>query len=217
MPKQPTYRLWASSKGGNQPPTQNRTPRRRERRALEQMQSHLLDKEPSIKVQDILETIADGCCVVDHESRIVYVNLRACEMGRGTPETFIGQVWWKVLAQITDPDAERFLRGAVETGSRGEYEIFSPDTPPSLWVRVCPMSGGLTAYTGGIFQNERGTRQRSARAKRRFGGFLTRARSEWLCGSGWTFSRCEPGAVQNARLRSGGSDLSLLPRHCPSR
>jgi PAS domain S-box-containing protein len=120
------------------------------------MQPHLFDKETSIKVQDILETIADGCCVVDHESRIVCVNLRACEMGRGTPEAFIGQVCWKVLAQITGPDAEKFLRGAIETGSRVEFEIFSPDAVPSLWVRVCPMTGGLTAlYWRDISQQKR--------------------------------------------------------------
>ena len=109
------------------------------------MQPHLLDRDTSITAQDILETIADGCCVVDHESRIVYVNQRACEMGRGTPEAFIGQVCWTVLAQMTGPDAEKLLRGAIEIGSRVEYEIFSPDTALSLWVRVCPMSGGLTA------------------------------------------------------------------------
>jgi PAS domain S-box-containing protein len=109
------------------------------------MQPHFFDKDTSIKIQDVLETIADACCVVDRQSRIVYINLRACEMGRGTPETFIGQVCWKVFAQITGRDAEKLLHGAIETTSTVEYEISSPDTATSLWVRACPMSGGLTA------------------------------------------------------------------------
>jgi PAS domain S-box-containing protein len=102
-------------------------------------------RDTSITVQDIIETIADGCCVIDRQSRIVYLNPRACEMGRGTPETFIGQVCWKVFAQMTGPDAAKLLRGAIKTGSRVESEMLSSDTAPSLWVRVCPMPGGLTA------------------------------------------------------------------------
>jgi PAS domain S-box-containing protein len=93
--------------------------------------------------QDILETIGDGFCAIDSDWRIVYVNLRACEMWGLTPDRLIGHVFWKVFPQITGTDAEMRLHGAIKAGSRVEYEAFSPILARWLWVRVCPMSSGL--------------------------------------------------------------------------
>ena len=93
--------------------------------------------------QDILETIGDGFCAIDSDWRIIYVNLRACEMWGLTPDRLIGHVFWKVFPQITGTDAEMRLHGAIKAGSRVEYEAFSPILARWLWVRVCPMSSGL--------------------------------------------------------------------------
>jgi PAS domain S-box-containing protein len=56
----------------------------------------------------------------------------------------IGGVFWKVFPQLIGTDAEKLLRGAVEAGSRVEYETFSPLNERWLRVRVCPVSEGLT-------------------------------------------------------------------------
>jgi PAS domain S-box-containing protein len=93
--------------------------------------------------QEILETIGDGFCAIDNEWRIVYVNLRACKMWELTSDNLIGRVFWKVFPEITGTDGEERLRGAIKAGSRVEYEAFSPILARWLWVRVCPMSGGL--------------------------------------------------------------------------
>jgi PAS domain S-box-containing protein len=94
--------------------------------------------------RDVLETIGDGFCAIDGEWQIVYVNLRVCEMWGWTPETLIGGVFWNVFPQMAGTTAEKLLRGAVEAGSRVECEMFSPIIERWLWVRVCPMSEGIT-------------------------------------------------------------------------
>jgi PAS domain S-box-containing protein len=93
--------------------------------------------------QDILETIGDGFCAIDAEWQIVYVNLRACEMWGLSRDKLIGRVFWKVFPQMSGTDAEERLLGAIKAGGRVEYEAFSPILSRWLWVRVCPMSGGL--------------------------------------------------------------------------
>jgi PAS domain S-box-containing protein len=94
--------------------------------------------------REILETIGDGFCALDREWKFVYVNLRAYEMWGSTPGTLIGRIFWDVFPQITGTDAEQLLRGAVEAGTRVEYETFSPIFARWLWVRVCPMPETLT-------------------------------------------------------------------------
>jgi PAS domain S-box-containing protein len=94
--------------------------------------------------QEILETIVDGFCAIDKKWRIVYVNLPACEMWGSTPEALIGRVFWEVFPQLTGTASEKFLRAAAGALRRVEYETFSPIIKDWLWVRVCPMSGGLT-------------------------------------------------------------------------
>src|SRR5215831_6588744 len=94
--------------------------------------------------QEILETIVDGFCAIDEEWRIVYVNLPACEMWGSTPETLIGRVFWEVFPQLTGTDSEKLLRAAAGALHKVEYETYSPIIKGWLWVRVCPISGGLT-------------------------------------------------------------------------
>jgi PAS domain-containing protein len=94
--------------------------------------------------QEILETIVDGFCAIDKEWRIVYVNLPTSEMWRSTPEALIGRIFWEVFPQLTGTDGEKLLRAAAGARRRVEYETFSLSIEGWLWVRVCPMSGGLT-------------------------------------------------------------------------
>jgi PAS domain S-box-containing protein len=94
--------------------------------------------------RDILETIGDGFCAVDRGWKLVYVNQSACEMWGLTLDTLIGRNFWDVFPQMTGTDAEKYLRIAVEAGTRVAYETFSPISARWLWVRVCPMSGSLT-------------------------------------------------------------------------
>src|SRR5260370_13799611 len=65
-------------------------------------------------------------------------------MWRLTPDTLIGRNFWDVFLQMTGTDAEKYLRIAVEAGTRVEYETFSLIFARWLWGRVCPMSGALT-------------------------------------------------------------------------
>ena len=60
--------------------------------------------------------------VRSNEWKIVYVNLRACEMWGLATDRLIGRVFWKVFPQMIGTDAEERLRGAIKAGSRVEYE-----------------------------------------------------------------------------------------------
>jgi PAS domain S-box-containing protein len=116
--------------------------------------------------RDILETIGDGFCAVDREWKLVYVNQSACEMWGLTLDTLIGRNFWDVFPQMTGTDAEKYLRIAVETGTRVAYETFSLIFARWLWVRVCPMSGSLTGvYWRDISRWRRGVLPAGLRAE----------------------------------------------------
>src|SRR5215813_10459920 len=65
-------------------------------------------------------------------------------MWGSTPKVLIGRIFWEVFPQLTGTDSEKLLRAAVGALRRVEYETFSWIIKGWLWVRVCPMSGGLT-------------------------------------------------------------------------
>ena len=129
--------------------------------------------------QEILETIVDGFCAIDKEWRIVYVNLPACEMWGSTREALIGRVFWEIFPQLTGTDSEKLLRAAAGALRRVEYETFSPIIKGWLWVRVCPMSGGVTGLYWRNISEQKTPKPRFARARKGSGGCLSRARLEW--------------------------------------
>src|SRR5882757_6085935 len=92
---------------------------------------------------EILETIADGFCAIDGESRFVYVNSRAAEMWGSTPEKMTNAVFWDWSPKLISTAAEKLLRRAIASGRRANCDTFSPIGGLWLWVRVSPISGGL--------------------------------------------------------------------------
>ena len=129
--------------------------------------------------QEILETIVDGFCAIDKEWRIVYVNLPACEMWRSTPGSLIGRIFWEVFPQLMGTDSEKLLRAAAGAVRRVEYETFSPIIKGWLWVRVCPMSGGLIGLYWRNISDQKSAEGALRESEERFRRCLSRAHSEW--------------------------------------
>jgi PAS domain S-box-containing protein len=96
------------------------------------------------RASEILETIGDGFCAIDRDSRIVYVNSRAAEMWGSTPKKMTNRLFWDWSPKVIGTAADKLLRHAIVSGSRADCEIFSPIRGLWLWVRACPIPGGLT-------------------------------------------------------------------------
>ena len=150
-------------------------------KSLPDRENGVQTSEPTFgsRASEILETIGDGFCAIDREWRIVYVNSARGEMWGSTPEAMIGRVFWDGLPANDRHGWPRSFSGRDRGRQQGEYETFSPIIVGWLWVRVCPMSGGLTGSIGEIFQTEKARKRRSATARKGSGEYSSRTRSEW--------------------------------------
>jgi len=95
------------------------------------------------RASEILETIGDGFCAIDRDSRIVYVNSRAAEMWGSTSKKMTNGLFWDWCPKMIGMAAEKLLRRAIVSGSRADCETFSLIGGLWLWVRVCPIQAGL--------------------------------------------------------------------------
>jgi len=95
------------------------------------------------RASEILETIGDGFCAIDRDSRIVYVNSRAAEMWGSTSKKMTNGLFWDWSPKMIGMAAEKLLRRAIVSGSRADCETFSLIGGLWLWVRVCPIQAGL--------------------------------------------------------------------------
>jgi PAS domain S-box-containing protein len=93
---------------------------------------------------EVLERIADAFYAIDGAWRFVYVNRRACDMLRAERASLIGRSLWERFPELAGSEAGERLRQAVSGGGPAEYEALSPVVKRWFWVRVTPLSGGLT-------------------------------------------------------------------------
>jgi PAS domain S-box-containing protein len=115
-------------------------------KSLPDRENGVQTSEPTFgsRASEILETIGDGFCAIDRDSRIVYVNSRAAKMWGSTPKKMTNGFFWDWSPKLIGTAAEKLLRRAIVSSSRADCETFSPIRGLWLWVRVCPIPGGLT-------------------------------------------------------------------------
>jgi PAS domain S-box-containing protein len=112
---------------------------------------------------DVLESIADGFLAVDRNWRIIYINLRACELLRAERDSVIGRILWERFPELLGTEAEKRLREAVTSGTPTEYEVLSPVVQRWFAMRICTMSGGFV----GIYWRDVTQRREDEAALRR--------------------------------------------------
>jgi PAS domain S-box-containing protein len=101
------------------------------------------------RMENMLESLSDGFCAVDHEWRIIYINGRALEMLAPLARTRAGMVGhnlWDAFPELQGSPLETLYRQAMQEREPGILEFFYPALRRWFEVRALPSPDGLTLY-----------------------------------------------------------------------
>jgi PAS domain S-box-containing protein len=101
------------------------------------------------RMENMLESLSDGFCAVDHEWRITYINGRALEMLAPLQKTrtnLIGSSLWDAFPELCGSLLEGVYRQAMATRASAIQEFFYPALKRWFEVRAHPTPDGLTLY-----------------------------------------------------------------------
>lgn len=105
-----------------------------------------LDRRPSKRILDILESISDAFFSVDRDWQFTYVNSQATRVLNRTREELIGKNIWEAFPEAVGSIFEQQYRHAVTEQVTTVFESFYP--PLNAWfsVRAYPIELGLAVY-----------------------------------------------------------------------
>jgi PAS domain S-box-containing protein len=101
------------------------------------------------RMENMLESLSDGFCAVDHDWRITYMNGRALGMLaplRKTRAELVGQSLWDAFPELHGSALEAAYRRAMATRETEVREFFYPALKHWFEVRAHPSPDGLTLY-----------------------------------------------------------------------
>jgi PAS domain S-box-containing protein len=101
------------------------------------------------RMENMLESLSDGFCAVDHDWRITYINGRALEMLAPLARTRAGMVGhdlWDAFPELAGSPLEALYREAMHERETGILEFFYPALRRWFEVRAHPSPDGLTLY-----------------------------------------------------------------------
>jgi PAS domain S-box-containing protein len=101
------------------------------------------------RMENMLESLSDGFCAVDHDWRITYINGRALEMLAPLERTRAGMVGhdlWDAFPELRGSPLETLYREAMQGRETGILEFFYPALRRWFEVRAHPSPDGLTLY-----------------------------------------------------------------------
>jgi len=101
------------------------------------------------RMENMLESLSDGFCAVDHEWRITYINGRALEMLaplQKARSSLVGYPLWDVFPELRGSQLEGVYRHAMATRETAIQEFFYPALKRWFEVRAHPTPDGLTLY-----------------------------------------------------------------------
>jgi PAS domain S-box-containing protein len=107
------------------------------------------------EIVEIIDRISDGLMGLDSQWRVTYVNRRAAEVGRMSPEEVIGKNLWTELPGGADqPYYHEFVR-AMEQQIPVDFESFYP--PMQRWFtnRIYPSKDGVSLFFRDITDHKR--------------------------------------------------------------
>jgi len=101
------------------------------------------------RMENMLESLSDGFCAVDHGWRITYINGRALDMLaplQRTRPSLIGQSLWDAFPELVGSHLEGVYRHVMATREAAIQEFFYPALKRWFEVRAHPSPDGLTLY-----------------------------------------------------------------------
>lgn len=100
----------------------------------------------TLRLQRILESIADAFVMFDREWRFTYVNAEAEKVVGRRRESLLGHVVWDLFPGIRGSQFEIEYRKAVATGEAIRFESYYPNLSRWFSVRAFPSEEGLSVY-----------------------------------------------------------------------
>jgi PAS domain S-box-containing protein len=101
------------------------------------------------RMENMLESLSDGFCAVDHDWRITYINGRALKMLaplRPERSSLLGQTLWDAFPDLRGSRLEGVYRQAMATRETAVEEFFYPALRRWFELRAHPTPDGLTLY-----------------------------------------------------------------------
>jgi len=101
------------------------------------------------RMENMLESLSDGFCAVDHDWRITYINGRALDMLAPLAHTradLVGRDLWDAFPELHGSQLEALYRQAMQDRRTGVLEFFYPALRRWFEVRAHPSPDGLTLY-----------------------------------------------------------------------
>jgi len=101
------------------------------------------------RMENMLESLTDGFCAVDHQWRIMYINGRALDMLAPLQKTrpnLIGHDLWATFPELCGSLLETVYRHAMASRETAIQEFFWPALKRWFEVRAHPSPDGLTLY-----------------------------------------------------------------------
>lgn len=101
------------------------------------------------RMENMLESMADGFCAIGHDWRIGYINGRALDMLaplRMTRPNLVGHDLWETFPALSGTRLEGVLRHTMDSREPAAHEFYFPALKHWFEVRVHPSPDGLTVY-----------------------------------------------------------------------
>jgi PAS domain S-box-containing protein len=101
------------------------------------------------RMENMLESLVDGFCAVDHDWRIMYINGRALDMLaplQKTRPSLVGHDLWASFPELRGSLLESVYRRAMVSRETAIQEFFWPALKRWFEVRAHPSPDGLTLY-----------------------------------------------------------------------
>jgi PAS domain S-box-containing protein len=105
------------------------------------------------QLDDVLGNSSEGVIVLDSNSRINHINVRAIQLfltNQCSPEVLRGANFWTEFPELRDTVLETQFRQAMISQEHSSFEWYYLPQRRWLDVRVCPSDNGLTSYVQDI-------------------------------------------------------------------
>ena len=109
------------------------------------------------RLANLLESITDGFCLLDHDWTIRYINTRGADMlapQRPPGSQLAGSSLWQACPHLQGTELETQYRRAMAQQHSCSVELLYPPLGRWLEVRIFPSSDGLTTYIQDISQRK---------------------------------------------------------------